>query len=108
MKILANLGTLYIFVLYICVYIYVDVCVCICVCMYVCVYICIYMYMCICVYVCMCVYIYMCIYIYICYFFFLLENWLSVVFSPCGGYTATYIYFFVKLSVTLRIILVCI
>ena len=108
MKILANLGTLYIFVLYICVYIYVDVCVCICVCMYVCVYICIYMYMCICVCVCMCVYIYMCIYIYICYFFFLLENWLSVVFSPCGGYTATYIYFFVKLSVTLRIILVCI
>ena len=108
MKILANLGTLYIFVLYICVYIYVDVCVCICVCMYVCVYICIYMYMCICVCVCMCVCIYMCIYIYICYFFFLLENWLSVVFSPCGGYTATYIYFFVKLSVTLRIILVCI
>ena len=78
----------------------------VCVYMYVC--ICIYMCMCICVYVCMCIYMYMCIYIYICYFFFLLENWLSVVFSPCGGYTATYIYFFVKLSVTLRIILVCI
>ena len=80
------------------------------VCVYMYVYICIYVYMCICVYICMCVYIYMCIYIYIyiCYFFFLLENWLSVVFSPCGGYTATYIYFFVKLSVTLRIILVCI
>ena len=108
MKILANLGTLYIFVLYICVYIYVDVCVCICMCIYVCIYICIYMYMCICVYICMCIYMYMCIYIYICYFFFLLENWLSVVFSPCEGYTATYIYFFVKLSVTLRIILVCI
>ena len=74
------------------------------VCMYIYIYICVYMY--VCVYVCVCVCIY--IYIYICYFFFLLENWLSVVFSPCGGYTATYIYFFVKLSVTLRIILVCI
>ena len=78
--------------------------------MYMYVYICmyIYVYICICVYVCMCIYIYICVYIYICYFFFLLENWLSVVFSPCGGYTATYIYFFVNLSVTLRIILVCI
>ena len=76
------------------------------ICMYICMYIYVYVYMCVYMYVCIYVYVY--IYIYICYFFFLLENWLSVVFSPCGGYTATYIYFFVKLSVTLRIILVCI